>query len=209
MAAAQLQSPAQLRPLALLLLAAPAAAQLLGDAGHHSLESDECTMATFSDRTSEVDGVCCDAANSAADDCLNGVPQRCDSACAGVYMPWFEECSGIIEEIVEEHMPVYADVFAQCQAGDAATLFTLIHEANVDGECRVELPHTPISPGCFDVGCAIQGAADGSHRKDFAGVASAAACQELCQQDPECFFFNCARSSNPLRSSAPRPARRL
>jgi hypothetical protein len=76
-------------PLALLLalLAARGSAQLLGDGGHHSLESDECTMATFSDRTAEVDGICCDQANSIADACLNGVPQHCDSACAGVFMP--------------------------------------------------------------------------------------------------------------------------
>ena len=94
-------------PLALLLalLAARGSAQLLGDGGHHSLESDECTMATFSDRTAEVDGICCDQANSIADACLNGVPQHCDSACAGVFMPWFEECQGIIATIVGKSGP--------------------------------------------------------------------------------------------------------
>ena len=175
-------------PLALLLalLAARGSAQLLGDGGHHSLESDECTMATFSDRTAEVDGICCDQPNSIADACLNGVPQHCDSACAGVFMPWFEECQGIIATIVDESLPVYADVFQQCQAGDVATLFTLVHTAAMDGECEVDLPHTPISPGCFDVGCAI---ADPANVAQIDGVASAAACQELCAQEPECMYF--------------------
>ena len=56
----------------------------------------------------------------------------------------------------------------------------------MDGECEVDLPHTPISPGCFDVGCAI---ADPANVAQIDGVASAAACQELCAQEPECFFF--------------------
>jgi hypothetical protein len=199
--------------LVLLSLASAGRAQLLGDAGHHSLESDACTMATFSDRTAEVDSICCNQANSIADVsthreqpqlvltlrltqsthpriwpaqvCLNGVPQNCDEACAGVYMPWFEECSGIITTIVDEHLPVYTDVFERCQAGDPATLFTLIHSASMNGECEIQLPHTPISPGCFDVGCRIT---DIVSVAQIDGVASAAACQELCAQEPECMF---------------------
>ena len=56
----------------------------------------------------------------------------------------------------------------------------------MDGECEVDLPHTPISPGCFDVGCAI---ADPANVAQIDGVASAAACQELCAQEPECMYF--------------------
>ena len=40
----------------------------------------------------------------------------------------------------------------------------------------VQLPHTPIAPGCFDVGCSISGGSIDT----IDGVASAAACQELC-----------------------------
>jgi hypothetical protein len=193
MASASLPPPcrrcSQRRLLAVLLgllgFISESCAQLLGDGGHHSLESDTCTMATFTDRTEQVDSICCNQANSIADVCLNGVPQNCNRACAGVYIPWFEECSGIIETIVDEHLPVYSDVFERCQAGDTATLFTLIHTATMNGECEIHLPHTPISSGCFDVGCAI---ADAANVAEIDGVASAAACQELCAQEPECMF---------------------
>jgi hypothetical protein len=179
----------------------------------------------------EVDSLCCNAANSAADRCINGcvaqrlkrcfprsvprffelrraplvlasllalelacapscsrsVPQRCDSTCAGVYIPWYTECMDIITTIVDEHQPIYEDVLEMCQAGDAATLFTEIHDITLDNECRVHLPHTPIAPGCFDVGCSIGGNDLPNGMID--GVASAAACQELCAEEPECFFF--------------------
>ena len=76
--------------------------QLIGGAG--SMGGDACSMATFTARTDEVDGVCCNAANSAADRCVAGVPQRCDSACATVFIPWYTECEEIITTIVRVHI---------------------------------------------------------------------------------------------------------
>lgn len=88
-------------------------------------------------------------------------------------------------------------MFEKCQAGDVATLFTLVHTTTMNDECEITLPHTPISPGCFDVGCAIAGSADGNGLlQGIDGVSSAAACQELCQQHPECFFFNFATEAD-------------
>jgi hypothetical protein len=170
----------------MLTLCALGDGQLLGDGGHHSLESDVCTMANFDARTQEVDGICCDQANSLADVCLNGVPQACDPACAGVYLPWFEECQALIATIVEEHLPIYTDVFEMCQAGDPATLFTLIHDVTIDGECEISLPHTPISRGCFDVGCRID---DTSDVRQIDGVNSPQECQELCNEEELCMYF--------------------
>ena len=157
--------------------------QLIGGAG--SMGGDACSMATFTARTDEVDGVCCNAANSAADRCVAGVPQRCDSACATVFIPWYTECEEIITTIVDEQMPIFEDVLEMCQAGDTDTLFNQIHDVTLANECRVHLPHTPIAPGCFDVGCSIPGGSIDT----IDGVESAAACQELCAQHPECYFF--------------------
>ena len=83
-------------------------------------------------------------------------------------------------------MPLYADTFELCQAGDTATLYSMIHAVTEDQECSIQLPQAAIAPGCFDVGCGVSGQDVGpiqvSTGRGIDSVASAAACQELCAQ---------------------------
>jgi hypothetical protein len=63
----------------------------------------------------------------------------------------FEECHEILAVAVAAKEPVYADTFELCQAGDPATLYTMIHAATEDQECSIHLP--TVSPPPHPLPC--------------------------------------------------------
>ena len=58
----------------------------------------QCTMTMFSDRTDEVDAVCCQQAGDPNQCGNSGAPTGCDYECSLMYVPWFNECHACSSE---------------------------------------------------------------------------------------------------------------
>ena len=83
---------ARLAALALAVCAAEAQLDLGG-----SLESSKCSFATFQGRVRAVEQACCTTAGS----CQNGAaPTECSIKCATVYVPFWTECSEILNLVL-------------------------------------------------------------------------------------------------------------
>jgi hypothetical protein len=55
--------------------------------------------------------VCCGGANLAADACEGGVPADCDVDCGLILIPWFEDCSTLIQQLAADQFEDYQGVY--------------------------------------------------------------------------------------------------
>eukprot|EP01045_Picozoa_sp_COSAG04_P002678 COSAG04_NODE_100_length_26314_cov_36.469044_22_plen_266_part_00 len=96
-------------------------------------------MAQFSDRTDEVEAVCCQQAGNPNACGADGAPTRCDYECSVMFVPWFNECHELIEVIVSDQLPEFDATYRQCQNQDPHDILREIHELTDQG-CSVQLP---------------------------------------------------------------------
>ena len=89
---------------------------------HHSDESDLCPFVDFDDRANRVNDKCCNQrlATSATVGCTSGgpagVPTTCDVECAMEFIPFMEECSAIIERVLDEEITAFQTLYDTCHA---------------------------------------------------------------------------------------------
>jgi hypothetical protein len=80
---------------------------------HHDAETDLCPFNSFDVRATEVNDACCDQAlaTTSTVGCTSGgssgVPTECDITCALTFLPFMEECSPIIERVLDDEMPAF------------------------------------------------------------------------------------------------------
>ena len=78
--------------------------QLQGLNFHHGLDAPACAFVDFNDRAAAVNTACCDQASSTGSSFCeptgngaSGLPTECDVTCGLTFIPFFEECSTIIQ----------------------------------------------------------------------------------------------------------------
>lgn len=100
----------------------------------------QCTMAMFSDRTDEVDAVCCQADAADPNGCgAAGAPTACNYDCSLMFTPWFNECHELIEVMVADSLPMFDATYAACQQQDPHDVLREIYDLEEQG-CQVALP---------------------------------------------------------------------
>jgi hypothetical protein len=62
------------------------------------LQADECLWDEFIARSDEVQAMCC------ADGCPEGLPTTCELDCAETFIPYYDECQGLLVEMMEDMM---------------------------------------------------------------------------------------------------------
>jgi hypothetical protein len=96
-------------------------------------------MTMFSDRTDEVDAVCCQQAGDPNQCGNSGAPTGCDYECSLMYVPWFNECHELIEQFVGAQLPQFDSTYRQCQNQDPHDVLREIYDLEQQG-CAVQLP---------------------------------------------------------------------
>ena len=115
--------------------------------GHHGLNSDSCSLATITDRADAVDAVCCNAADRGPDSCEDGVPTNCDFDCSAVYVPFFDECQAIIQQIAVNDIDTYSTLYSKCTHLSSHDMLRRARDLDEEG-CTLSMPSKLTALGC-------------------------------------------------------------
>ena len=113
--------------------------QMQGLNFHHSAETDLCPFQSFDDRAIEVNNACCEQSLSTTSTVgcnsggADGVPTECDITCALTFLPFMEECSTIIERVLDDQMPAFQALADTCHTQSARDLLYAIGDADCFG----------------------------------------------------------------------------
>jgi hypothetical protein len=82
---------------------------------------DKCEWDDFYVRAQQVTEKCCGADGGACD--AAGLPATCNLECATTFVPFYDECQGMLVELLEDSMDDFDTVAEQCVEQDSTTLF--------------------------------------------------------------------------------------
>ena len=107
-------------------------------------------MAMFSDRTDEVDAVCCRQDGDPNQCGATGAPTGCNYDCSIMFVPWFSECHELIEQFVQQELPQFDATYRQCQNQDPHDVLREIFDLEREG-CAVQLPAGQVDSVALDM----------------------------------------------------------
>jgi hypothetical protein len=106
---------------------------------HKDLENDLCKFQEFDDRVQSVNEICCDQgvtglidacdANSAS----HGVPDICSIQCALEYLPFFTDCSTMLQRVLDDEMPFFQALYDKCEHPNSREILYAISNADCNG----------------------------------------------------------------------------
>ena len=106
----------------------------------HHFGSSECSFSDFDDRAAAVNLACCDEASTAMEGgtcspttATKGVPQLCSVVCGVEYLPFFDECRSIIEQVLDDQLPAFTALQNRCQHPDVREMLFTLSSAQCHG----------------------------------------------------------------------------
>ena len=129
------------------------------DGHHHRLQAAlQCDLQNFQANSDLVSEKCCDDGVS----CGGGVPTTCDAKCALTFVPFYDQCSGILGHMVDAtSMASFTRLYGTCSTGmPVEPLLRAAAECSADPCAAVECG----SHGTCDAGaCTCSAGYDGSN----------------------------------------------
>jgi hypothetical protein len=157
-------------------------------------EGVACTADDLASRSAAVNAECCD---EPTEDCSSGEPANCNAGCAGVLVPFFEDCHDALlgsqggpalvktlSNTIQECTQALAATCEQCPctSGSAAATDT---SGSAGGTPQTAVGKLPTLPAGFAESYTLDGCADPvSHCGEYRRVAAACVDSDHCPGDP-------------------------
>ena len=164
--------------------------------------SDKCSMRIFEQRVKQIDKSCC--VGKGKDTCPNGAPLRCDLECAIDYLPFFEECQNLIQNLAPRPTPVIVVVgssstnkkvinvenVVSCTSGRGVGQSSRFHDTFAVSVAANHKSITVSTAWSATVGDCRYKNGRHSNYKTLHKQPSVKACKGACTDDPRCHAFD-------------------
>ena len=136
---------------------------------------DCSNMDNFFARADEVNSVCCpDGA-----ECTDGMPDACGLTCAQIFVPFYDDCTPMLLDLMDNHIEPYTALSEQCLTNSRDDIWHALQDLRDDGcewgDLVVEAVGSSqaVNPGAS---AASGPAANGGHRLLLSGNCIHAVC---------------------------------
>ena len=88
--------------------------RMLQLAGLGRFDTEACGFEDLAARAQEVDMSCCSSTGVEGEACQDYLPSKCSYNCAAQFVPFFDDCNGLLSTMMADAMPQYEELAGKC-----------------------------------------------------------------------------------------------